>query len=146
MAGLGLLIPALFYAFLIYFLDFNFEENTYNLSFWHVADLSFSPTLPHIIVLAIGMALSLLSFVTISRQSNRSSLRLRLMIRFLTFNFIALLILGAVLFYRTESYLLLLSIPLSIMLSYFFYHTSKFVGNILLSVFILSIYYLTYFS
>ena len=80
---LGLCIPAVFYAFLMYFLNFPFESNTYNHSFWSLIDLQFEPEIMHYVYIVIYGALTFIAFYVVNRKVNTSSLRLRKMMRFL---------------------------------------------------------------
>lgn len=145
LAGLGLLIPALFYAFLIYFLDLPFEDNTYNASFWELISLSYVPKTQHYTFIALFTILSVFSFFILNKKISMSSLRLRTLMKFLTLNFIALSILSFFLFFITESFILISSLPLTIFFSYYFYYAKSFWSNLFFYILIGSILFSIYF-
>lgn len=144
LSGLGLLIPAVFYAYLMYFLNFPFENNTYNHSFWELFNFSFSFGINHYLLIIIYSLLTVFSVYVIYKRLNFGSLRLRTLFRFLGYNSVVVFFLSFGLYFISDVFLIVIALPLAIIFSYYFYHTKSFFGDLnfylLLAIITYSIY------
>ena len=143
---LGLFLPAAFYAALMYFLNFPFESNTYNESFWELQTLSFAPDYRHYIYIVLFGILTVLSFFVVNRKMPKSSLRLRMLMRFLAFNYFVALGLSAALFFVSDAFIMMAALPLTFFFSYYFYTARRFWANFYFVLLLASIFYSLYFS
>lgn len=145
LTGLSLFIPAGFYAYLMYFLDFPFENNTYNHSFWEIFNLLYTAETHHYLYIVLYVLLSISAFFVIYKRMSFGSLRLRMLLRFLGYNSIVALILSLSLYLISDVFLIVAALPLSIIFSYYFYHAKPFFSNLNLYLLIGLIVYSIFF-
>ena len=145
LAGLGLFIPAAFYAYLMYYLGFPFESNTYNESFWQLLNLDYIQSAKQYTIVFIYGLLSMFSFYVAYKKMNKGSLRLRMLMRFLAYIFFTSLILSFVLFFKSNLFLIVAALPLTLFFSYYFYHSKAFWGNLNFYILLMGILIRLYF-
>lgn len=145
LSALGLTIPAAFYAYFMYFLNFPFESNSYNHSFWEMLTLQFTPDIKHYIYIILYGVLSLVAFFVVSKKMSSSSLRLRMLMRFLAYNYAIALVISFGLFFISEMFLLVAALPLTLFFSYYFYYTKPFWGNLYFYLLLSGIFFSLYF-
>lgn len=142
---LGLLIPFAFYAYLMWFSDVPFESNTYCKSLFHLLNLNFDIQTKHYLFIIIYGALTFIAFFVVNRKMNSSSLRLRMLMRFLAYNYFVALLLSFALYFKSDLFLIIAALPLTIFFSYYFYYTKAFWGNLYFYLLIGTIIYSVYF-